>query len=111
MGARLDWRGDEILKAARQAQVEAIDDATEDAVAISRGAAPVDTGFLRDHILPIPARRGRRGASGGVSSEADYTLEQELEGPNRGFLRQGADQAFPQLHGHLRRRWQQRAPR
>lgn len=106
MGARLTWRGPEVLAAVREATREAIDETTEEA---AKDAAASHwwrnrSGLLEANIEHEPADRfGRtvRGRFGTTRRQGFYGLFLERRTP---FLRPAADRNFPRLAQRIRGR-------
>lgn len=107
----VDWNGPQLVRAAAQAEVAAIDETTSATAATARSLAPVDTRELSDGIQAEKARPASGGASGGVSSAAAHTFPVETGAygrPGVGMLRRARDREFPRLPERLRSEFKQR---
>ena len=120
MATKLDWRGEEVLRAKLQAAKDGIDETMAECVTKAKrtpaegGTMPVDTSALQGSVQLRPAKLERNVAVGHWGSfDINYALFQEegfhhhvagLFVPGKFFLQDAAAEEYPQLVGRIRRR-------
>jgi hypothetical protein len=102
---KIDWKGKETHDRVVRAVQQAVDDTTADAVARSRGIAPVKTGALRSSLRAAPARIDRNYVIGTWGSfSIHYAIYVELGRYARPYLRPAADATYSRLKDRIRER-------
>lgn len=106
---RIDWRGDELYKKARSAQVAGIDATLEESVKSAKanhGWKNV-TGAAEASIEREPARDTSRGAAGRIGSTLDRFKYLEIGVRGRSgdnTIRRSGDATFPKLFGWIKKK-------
>ena len=111
MTVDLKWNGDLIIKAARKAAADAINETAAEAVREARAGAPARTGRLRRAIKVLDKANPHPAFLRAIWGVGDKKVRAVVQLYRSKLLHKVAARVYPKLPGRIRRNFEQRAPK
>lgn len=111
MTVDLKWNGDLIIKAARKAAADAINETAAEAVSEARAGAPARTGRLRRAIRVVDRANPHPAFLRAIWGVSDKTVRAVVQLYRSKLLHRVAARIYPKLAGRIRRNLERIGPK